>query len=289
VLALGTLLTLVFNGVDDLFPLDGAELTAATCTGPATAGIFCVLGAGWGRAIAIGVCLAVLSGVVPRWTAIPHWYCAHSVAVTLFTVEGGDQLAAVLSLLLVPVLVTDGRRNHWQPVTADRAARVVPSYIAHSALLVLRIQMAVVYLHASLGKLGVTEWVDGTSLFYWLADPVFGVSTWAAGLFGWLLATPWGVAVLTWGTLVVEFTLALGLFAKWPFRPALLVLGIGLHLSIAVLMGLVTFGLTMVAGLLLYLFRPEDWRGLTAWWRSRRSMHTAPVGISTGGESIRAN
>ena len=273
-LALSSLLTLAFNTDADLFPLDGSTLTSSTCQGAANWGLFCVAGPGWGRVIAFVVLGLVLAGWRPRWTALPHWYVAQSVAATIFTVEGGDQLVALLTLLLLPALLTDPRRNHWHGGALTPPP--VRAYVAHSALFVVRVQMAVVYLDASLGKLGSTEWADGTALYYWLSDPVFGVSTWAAPLMDVVLLHPLGTAALTWGTIVTEFALALSLFARRPVRRVLLVLGLALHGSIALLMGLVTFGLAMAGGLVLALFREDDWAPLVPLVRRRRSRADTP-------------
>lgn len=278
-LALSAALTLAFNPDSSMFPLEHGTLTTQTCRGAASWGLFCVAGPLWARILALIVLLAVISGYTPRWTALPHWYVSQSLAVSIYTVEGGDHLASVLTLLLVPVLLTDPRRNHWCRITPTSSG-TSSAYVARSALFVVRVQMAVVYLHASLGKLSSTEWADGTALYYWLSDPVFGASAWAAPVLTPVLATSFGTAVLTWGTLVIEFALALGLIAG-PTRPVLLVLGLVLHGSIALVMGLVTFTLVMAAGLVLYLYRSEDWAGLRG-WVSRNTPRSAPPATSGG-------
>ncbi len=72
-----------------------------------------------------------------------------------------------------------------------------------------------------------------------------------------VLASPLGVTQLTWGAIVVEFALVMGLVARRAVRPYLQIAGLGLHGSIALLMGLGSFAFIMAAALMLYL-RPAD-------------------------------
>ena len=129
--------------------------------------------------------------------------------------------------------------------------------MAISALTVIRVQVAGIYLHASLGKLAVQEWVDGSALYYWLLDPVFGATDFWRPLVMPILTSGIGVATLTWGTVALEFCIALGLVLDKRWWRYILLAGIALHVLIAVFMGLVSFGLAMAAALILHL-RPYD-------------------------------
>ena len=64
------------------------------------------------------------------------------------------------------------------------------------------------------------------------------------------------MAALTWGTVALEFALALAIVLAPRRWPALLLGGLALHGGIAVLMGLWSFSLAMSAALILYL-RPR--------------------------------
>src|SRR5699024_3242820 len=66
------------------------------------------------RWLCVVVLLVIASGWRPRWTALPHWWIAFSVFNSISIPDGGDQAAALLTLMLVPVLLTDPRRWHWQ-------------------------------------------------------------------------------------------------------------------------------------------------------------------------------
>ncbi|MFI7661190.1 sporulation-delaying protein SdpB family protein [Micromonospora parva] len=250
-LATGTCATLLVNPPAVLLSMDSAE----DCTGPAAAGIWCVLPAGQGQHAAwaaIAVLVVVASGWRPRWTALPHWYISWSVIANLSALDGGDHITATLSLLLLPIALTDPRRWHWQPPPADTAigaGRVV----AYAALVLVWLQVAVVYLHACIAKLGVTEWADGTAMFYWLRTPGYEPPDLLRPLIEAVTGSAVGVTLFTWSVLVLEFALALARLMPAELRRLLLVAGLVFHVGIAVVLELVTFGLAMSGALLLYL------------------------------------
>ena len=86
-----------------------------------------------------------------------------------------------------------------------------------------------------------------------------------------------GVLALTWGTLLLELSLALALAFPLPVRRPLLVLGIGFHAGIAATMGLVSFFFSMAAALLLYL-APPNALDAVRWPVRRRAAAATPPG-----------
>ena len=265
-LAAGTLLTLLANSPEGLFRPAADASPGPQCGDVAHAGLFCLMGRdglGAARWIAVAILVAALAGWRPRWTAIPHWWVSFSYATSATIVDGGDQVTSVLTLLLLPVALLDGRRWHWSaPETGEPATgrAELRRLVSHSALLVIRLQVAVLYFHAAVAKFGVREWADGTALHYWLNDPQFGAPGWLRPVVEPLVASSWGVSALTWGTLLVELALAFGLFLPRPAWRPLLVVGFALHGGIAVVLGLPSFALAMFGALLLHLRPPEPLR-----------------------------
>jgi antimicrobial peptide system SdpB family protein len=201
-------------------------------------------------------------------------------------IDGGDQIAANLTLLLLPVTLTDRRAWHWQPALPAREEGSLGDDVrrlaARSALVAIRVQVAGLYLHACLGKLSVQEWVDGTALYYWLQHPSVGAPGWLLAIVRPALASSF-VVVLTWGVLALELGLAMGLFASERWRWWLLRGGFALHGGIAVVHGLFSFALIMFGALLLFL-HPEGRSLALAWpWpslRPRASSCPAPASAS---------
>jgi antimicrobial peptide system SdpB family protein len=261
ILAISTTLTLALNPVDVLFQSAGGLMPPPLCGGVRDAGLFCAGPDPAGtlelrRWIAVGALLVAASGWRPRITGVIHWWVTFSYQASAILIEGGDQIAAVLTLLLLPVTVTDSRRWHWQSLTQTPAIsgwNAAARLSAWSSFLAIRLQVAGIYLHAAVAKTAVTEWADGTAVYYWFTDPSFGAPSWLQPALTPLLANGMVVALFTWGAVAIEFFLFSALVmphARWrvPFA-----VGLAFHAAIALVHGLVTFGLTMVAALVLYL------------------------------------
>ena len=49
----------------------------------------------------------------PRWTCVPHWYVAFSLADSITQPDGGDAVAAIATMLFIPMLLGDDRVWQW--------------------------------------------------------------------------------------------------------------------------------------------------------------------------------
>ena len=210
------------------------------------------------RRVAIFLLLVVASGWMPRITGGLHWWLTASFFLSASTIDGGDHLAGVLTLILVPLALTDPRSWHWQepPVVQESFGWQVRALLGWSSLIVVRIQMAGVYLHTFVAKTAVDEWADGTALYYWFTDHNFGLPPFLMFFVEPLLLNGATVVALTWGSIFVEILLFLGIAASERVRVWLLGLGLTFHGMIAVGIGLWSFSTTMFGGLILYLWSP---------------------------------
>lgn len=256
-LACGTLLTLLCNDTGTLFRPIAGMTECPSCIGMAQYSLFCLLGnlelARW---VSIGLLTLVAIGIYPRFTALLHVYVAFSLMSTVILVDGGDQVTLVLSCLLLPLALTDPRKWHWSE--APRTEK--PSYgfqvrkmIALTSYSLLRLQVALIYFEACVGKFKVAEWADGTAIYYWFSNPVFGLSPEMHGLLLPILANRWCILLLTWSVLVFEGSLFLGLTLEPKYRRYLLWMGIGFHFMIILVHGLPSFFMAMTSALLIYL------------------------------------
>jgi antimicrobial peptide system SdpB family protein len=265
-LALGTAGTLAFTGTEVLFhPVVGAP-KAPYCFEASRVSLFCVVPSHEiARWLGVALLLVVATGWRPSLTALPHWWISFSLQNSATVVDGGDQATAVLTLLLLPLALSDPRKWHWTFPIDERvhSGRQVAGFVGR---LMMVIQIAGLNFCAAISKLGVPEWANGTALYYWITDPTFGPPRLLGSLLGHAVLSPTGVVVLTWGTIVLELAIALSLGFPHQIRRALVILGIGFHGAIAATMGLVSFGFAMSAALLLYL--PSSRLGTTSSHRS---------------------
>jgi len=277
IFALGTAATLAVSDPSTLFAPIPSFLDPPRCS--ALAGkisLFCIVPEDrlWlaGR-LAVVVLIVIASGWRPRLTGIVHWWISFSFVASTTVQDGGDQIAAIVTLLLIPWTLTDPRSWHWERA---EAVAIAPrrAIMVHACHLLIRMQVAAVYVHSSISKLGVSEWVDGTALYYFLQDPIVGVSGWLRPVVFPLVSWPVVAAALTWGALAIEFALAAGLIAPRRLRRPLLVIGVVFHLAIATFMGVASFSVAMIAALILYLRPPENEFG----WLFRLGRATAASG-----------
>ncbi|OAV45726.1 sporulation-delaying protein SdpB family protein [Lewinella sp. 4G2] len=255
-IALGTLLTMLFSPADVLFHEVANQPTTLSCDGLFGYSLYCVLPFSTQTSIYLscGVLVWVISGYLPQLSGFFHWWVAASLIFSGTVLEGGDHLAAILCLLLLPVLCLDPRPNHWKKVKASEALGRKARRIAASVFLwLIRLQMAVVYLHAAIGKLAVEEWLNGTAVYYWFTDSSIGMVDWMEPIALPLLLNPFIVALITWGSVCLELTLFAGLFMSNTNKRRLFRWALLFHVAIAAIHGLIGFGLIMIGGLVLYL------------------------------------
>jgi antimicrobial peptide system SdpB family protein len=250
-LNLALFLTLAANDAHTLFPI-GTGLSEGPRCEVAAYSAFCWLPTSQFDLVK-AVCLVVLGlgvlGFYPRLLALPQWLIAFSVQATVSTIDGGSHVAYILTTLMLPLSLSDPRRNSWSG--AAPILREPWRAFVGTSTVALRVQMAFIYFHAFVGKLFVHEWTDGTAVYYWFNNPALGISPWLQDAVHALVTTRL-VVVITWGTLALEWLLATALFSSRRYYVRWFVLGVAFHAVIAVALGLVTFGLAMTAGLCLY-------------------------------------
>lgn len=114
-----------------------------------------------------------------------------------------------------------------------------PTPLARLALRVLQVHLCVVYLTSGLEKASSPQWWNGEAIWRAAMRPDLGQFD-----FSWLASVPWLAQLFGWGTLAVEIGYAGFIWPTWTRRPWALAT-IGLHLGIAVSMGLGFFSAMM--------------------------------------------
>lgn len=233
----------LFFGAPDV---GGAE----RCGGISAVSIWCMAGREEGgsvaaRTLSLIVLAIVASGYRPRWLGIPHWFVTFSLTASMTQPDGGDHVASIATLLLVPLSLGDGRTWHW----LDHANLYPPLWrgSAYAAWLCWRWQMIVIYVQAAGSKLAVPQWRSGSALTSVAANPDFGFPAHLHRFVEPLLANSSADAVLAWGVLGIELSIACCALIGRRARSTAAALAIVLHGAIALAMGLVVFSLVMIA------------------------------------------
>lgn len=251
-IAIGTLLTIVFNPTEILFDFDILNQKSPLLQ---RYGLFFLFKDQLeiARLIAAIVLLTVIYGIHPKITGLLHWYVTYSFFTASNIIDGGDHIASVLTFLLIPITLFDSRNNHWnQPVYSSGTLK---STISNAFYWLIKIQVCVIYLHAFVGKLPVAEWLNGTAVYYWLTHEYFGVHEMLRPYFKFFLSNGFIVFTITWGVLLLEFLLSASILLDkgGKKRKIMLLCGIIFHFFILAIHGLFSFFFSITAGLILYL------------------------------------
>jgi hypothetical protein len=210
---------------------------------------------------------AISTSVLPRvaWistsdTAVLLCFGAYVLALHLLLVGWHTRIAAVAAWLLHLTLKTTGTASAYGvfefttialfyctvfPAGAvwsidARGTRPAPSAFARLSLRVLQIHLCIVYLSSGIEKLTGRQWRNGEAIWRAVMRP-----TWEPFDVSWLAFHPWIPLIGCWATLAVEIGFA---FLIWPkvTRRWMMLATIGMHVGIAVMLGLWSFSALMI-------------------------------------------
>lgn len=258
ILALGTFLTLLFNPIDELFHRTTDHKILNSLLEPLLPlnkynffilfGFENVIYMKW---LALIILLLVMSGYFIKLTSILHWWVSISFLYFSSIIDGGDQITTILTFLLIPLCITDPRKNHWVIIKPFESPKTI---IGLFSVWIIRLQMAIIYFHASISKFDVTDWKNGTAIYYWLNHGSFGMPLFLERPMNYLLSNFIVVSFITYGVLIFELLLFLAITSSIKYRKRILYFGLIFHFSIIIFHGIFSFFFSMAAGLILYLY-----------------------------------
>lgn len=203
------------------------------------------------------------------------FYAFHLAALVLFTLGCGTRYAAVAVWLTKAFLVNSGNYssygvdsyfhnlafylalfpcNRVWSLDAWRGRAGAPDEADSIGLRVVQIFLLATYVNAGVGKgLGI-QWWTGEAIWESLNLPEFN----HFGSFAWMAAVPWMPRLLGWGTVVLEAFYIVGVWIPrygklWAAAIA------GMHLGIALFMGMHQFGLSLAAINAAVFLEPWTW------------------------------
>lgn len=259
-MALAQLAVLIFSADTDLFLVAAEPPDGVRCAGITTTSLWCVtqqFGHGLliSRVVAIAVLLVVLSGYRPRYTCVPHWFVAFSMATAMPESDGADRALQLATMLLIPLCLGDDRVWQWtRPREPLPEAWRGPAFAAQN---VLRLQLCSIYLSAAVTKLMDPLWRQGSAMLIVAHHPASGFRAPMLELLEPALRSYWTVALVTWLVIAVQVVLVVLLWGGVRARQLALVLGISLHGGIMLLMNLASFGLVMIGVLIAACALPQ--------------------------------
>jgi len=283
-IALGTLLTLLSNSVNTLFI---QKVSSSFLLSPFQSefskkiNFFFLFGENnlvltkW---FAILILLSVIIGYFQKITCLLHWWVSFSFLHSATIIDGGDQIASILTLLLIPICFLDNRKNHWNlKISQSKLSNLISICFVY----LICLQVAIIYFHAAVGKFGHGQWTDGTAIYYWLNHSVFGMPDNLA-IFNVFLQNSFFVSWITYGVLILELMLFLALFANFKYKKIMLHIALVFHLLIVFYHGIFSFFFPVSAALILYLYptyKNLNWDWLKSWENKVKFWFFVPNGI----------
>src|SRR5690606_13118926 len=222
ILALGTMLTLLANPVRTLFiKRDNGDFVISLLENSFISkfSVFYLFGHDYqsiliSKWISIIILALVISGYFIKMSSILHWWVAFSFLNSSTIIDGGDQIASILTLFLIPICLCDNRKNHWNK-KIDRES--VLNIISIFFLFLIKVQMAIIYFHAAVGKFSHSEWANGTALYYWLNHSFFGMPEYLSFTNNFL-SNSYFIILATFGVLIIEILLFLAIFSNHKYK-----------------------------------------------------------------------
>lgn len=273
IIALGTLLTLLFNPLSNIFHITIDNKIVNPLLNPISplnnynffilVGFENIIFMKW---IAICILLITISGYFIKITSILHWWISLSFLYFSSIIDGGDQIAAILTFVLIPLCITDPRKNHWNDIKHFSSSKNI---IGLFSIWIIRLQVAIIYFHAAIGKFNVTEWSDGTALYYWFNHSVFGMPIMLSHFINPILSSYVLISFLTYGVILFEILLFLALTSSEKYRKIILPFAVAFHLGIILFHGIFSFFFSISAGLILYLYPTYHYLNFKLWFQKK--------------------
>ncbi|WP_299430327.1 sporulation-delaying protein SdpB family protein [uncultured Maribacter sp.] len=253
-IALSLLITFVFTDVNILFDSNIINSLGESNLLHNRINLFGIIGYEnlyWSKIIVILILILVMLGTFPRITGIFHFWVFHSFHNACIYLDGGDQIGTILTALLIPITLLDSRNNHWKK--SNSKPKDFTMFLGRLFFIIISVQIAFIYFHTGIEKIyKLNEWVDGTAMYYILQGKYFGLNNLLIELISPFLKSKY-IYFLTWWVILSHLTLSFALFLKRNDKIIFFLLGITLHIGIAILMGLYSFSLVMLGALVLYL------------------------------------
>lgn len=192
------------------------------------------------------ILIAVLTGFFPRVVSWFHVWASYSVSTAIALPDGGEVAAQLFSVYIAVICLGDSRRNHWSKFPEPGNGWL--QSISWAGSVVLRVQVFWIYISASVAKFSVDSWGDGSAIYYVTRQEFFGVSGPLQSVVEWVTRNPYASLGLTWGSMILELGIALLMLTSYRYRRWAIPLTIAFHGGIILIIGLWSFGLIMIAG-----------------------------------------
>jgi hypothetical protein len=165
--------------------------------------------------------------------------------------SSSDLLIRIMFMYMI--FAPSGNAYSIDSIIAKFKGKALPRDHAGWVHRLVQIQIAVCYVSTVIAKAKGETWLDGSAVYY--ATRLDDLTRFSVPF---ILDWKWSLMLITWSSLVIEFSLGTLIFID-ELRKPLIVLGILFHLGIEYMMSIPTFEWLMIISLLA-MFKFEDYR-----------------------------
>lgn len=156
--------------------------------------------------------------------------------------DGGNYFIRIMLIYMIFADISrrwslDARRKAIRGSRAANTETQVGTVLHNLALCLIVAQLCLVYFEAGMYKVQGSMWQNGVAMYYPINSEAYGVFPWLSAL---LSSNTWVVVLLTYFTVIVQIAFPFLLFNRITRRIALISI-LGMHIGIAVVMGLPFF------------------------------------------------
>ncbi|MEU8762724.1 sporulation-delaying protein SdpB family protein [Streptomyces sp. NPDC048659] len=283
-IALAQASVLLFTPASHLFVPVGGTDAATDCSTPVQAvALYCLAGTADRQLlnlVLLAVLLVVASGILPRYSTLPHFWASLSLGQSVSLPDGGDAVSQVVTFFLMLACANDRRTWHWQRPDGEVRSESLWQGLAWAGWWGVRLQVAYIYLNSALAKLPIGPWSEGSATYYVARMENFGAAGLFADMFRWATGITAIALLSTWGTILAESAIALLLLRRASRQAVAALISMALHVLIILQIGIVSFGLTMIGAVLCAASRGVDTYAPRGWRRLTRKGRAAPATCS---------
>ena len=189
----------------------------------------------------VTIVLGSLQPLVRVMSVLVYFFAENLFNKGEYITNGGSTVASLLLIYLVFM-------SEKKALIFNQILSYPNKLITNTAFLMAQLQICILYLVAGMSKLIGDEWLAGEAFYYTLNFAFYSQQAIANQLFKSDLALYFS----NYLALGYQLTFALLIWIK-PIKKWLLFVGVGMHIGIIVLNGLVDFGLIMLASYLLFI------------------------------------
>lgn len=156
--------------------------------------------------------------------------------------DGGNYFIRIMLIYMIFADISrrwslDAKRRTARGARVANKETQIGTVFHNLALCLIVAQLCIVYFEAGMYKVQGRLWQEGTAMYYPISSEAYGVLPWLSEL---LTTNTWMVVLLTYFTVIVQIAFPFLLFNRITRRIALLAI-LGMHLGIAIVMGLPFF------------------------------------------------